>query len=76
MKLTTDDRGRLVSSDLFQPKATFDATVQSDGSIRLVEVDPVPLVKPRRIDGRLRGADVQVNRETVAAAVRAGRDAR
>jgi hypothetical protein len=76
MKLTTDDRGRLVSSDLFRPKATFDATVQSDGSIRLVEVDPVPLVKPRRIDGRLRGADIQVTREIVAAAVRAGRDAR
>ncbi len=76
MKLTADDRGRLAGSDLFRPKATFDATVQSDGSIRLVEVGTAPLVKPRRINGRLRGANVQMNRQKVAAAVRAGRDAR
>ena len=78
MKLTADERGRLASAELFRPKATFDATVQTDGSIRLVELEEkqVPVVKPRRINGRLRGADVALSRETVAAAVRAERDAR
>ena len=78
MKLTADERGRLASAELFRPKATFDATVQPDGSIRLVELaeKQVPVVKPRRINARLRGADVALSRETVAAAVRAERDAR
>jgi hypothetical protein len=76
MKLTADEEGRLSSSDLFRPKATFEATVQPDGSIRLVELAQIPVVKPRRLNGRLRGADVALNRETVAAAVRADRDAR
>jgi hypothetical protein len=76
MKLTADEEGRLGSSDLFRPKATFEATVQPDGSIRLVELAQIPVVKPRRLNGRLRGADVVLNRETVAAAVRADRDAR
>ena len=60
MKLTADERGRLASAELFRPKATFDATVQPDGSIRLVELaeKQVPIVKPRRINGRLRGAEV------------------
>ena len=76
MKLTADERGRLGNPELFRPKATFDATVEPDGSIRLVELGPVPVLKPRRINGRLRGADVALDRETVAAAVRAERDAR
>ncbi|MEW6307029.1 MAG: hypothetical protein AB1705_26495 [Verrucomicrobiota bacterium] len=37
---------------------------------------PVPVVKPRRVKGRLRGADVRLSKETLAAAVRAERDAR
>ena len=78
MKLTADERGRLGSAELFPPKATFDATIQPDGSIRLVQLaeKQVPVVKPRRINGRLRGAAVSLNCETVAAAVRAERDAR
>jgi hypothetical protein len=76
MKLTADSQGRLGSPELFRPKADFEATVQSDGSIRLVELTDVPVMKPRRIDGRLRGADICLPRETVAAAVRAERDAR
>ena len=78
MKLTADERGRLASEELFPPKATFDATVQPDGSIRLVGLaeKQAPVVKPRRINRRLRGADVRLSRETVAAAVRAERDAR
>ena len=36
----------------------------------------VPIVRPRRIKGRLRGADIKLSRETIAAAVRADRDDR
>ena len=75
MKLTADCQGRLGSAELFRPQADFEATVQPDGSVRLVELTQVPVVKPRRVDGRLRGADVCLNRQTVAAAVRAERDA-
>ena len=75
MKLTADSQGRLGSAELFRPKADFEATVQPDGSVRLVELSQVPIVKPRRVDGRLRGADVRLSRETVASAVRAVRDA-
>ena len=76
MKLTSDSQGRLGSAELFRPKADFEATVQPDGSIRVVELTQVPVVKPRRVDGRLRGAEVRLTRETVVAAVRAERDAR
>jgi hypothetical protein len=69
MKLTADSQGRLGNGELFRPKADFEATVQPDGSIRLVELTVVPVVKPRRVGGRLRGADVRLPRETVAAAV-------
>ena len=73
MKLTADSQGRLGSAELVRPQADFEATVQADGSVRLVELTQVPVVKPRRIDGRLRGADVRLSRETVAAAVREAR---
>jgi hypothetical protein len=76
MKLTADSQGRLGDAKLFRPEADFEATVQPDGSIRLVELSRIPVLKPRRVDGRLRGADVRLPRETVAAAVRAERDAR
>lgn len=77
MKLVADDCGRLSSPELFRPKASFDATIQADGSIRLVELaEPVPVVKPRRVNGRLRGAKLSLSGETMAAAVRAERDAR
>jgi hypothetical protein len=35
-----------------------------------------PIVKPRQVDGRLRGADIRLPREIVAAAVHADRDTR
>ena len=76
MKLTADSQGRLGSAELFRPQADFEATVQMDGSVRLVELTQVPIVKPRRVDGRLRGAEIDLNREIVAAAVRTERDAR
>lgn len=73
MKPTADSQGRLGNAELFRPKADFEATVQPDGSVRLVELTQVPVVKPRRVDGRLRGADVRLSGETVASAVRAER---
>jgi hypothetical protein len=76
MKLTADSQGRLASAKLFRPNADFEATVQPDGSVRLVELTQVPIVKPRRVEGRLHGADVRLNREKIASAVRAVRDAR
>ena len=76
MKLTADEKGRLGNGELFRPKTTFEVTIQSDGSIHLIPLTDAPCVKPRRINGRLRGADIRLSRQTVAAAVRAERDAR
>ncbi|HEX3716999.1 MAG TPA: hypothetical protein VH595_03450 [Verrucomicrobiae bacterium] len=76
MKLTADSQGRLASAELFRPKGDFEATVQPDGSVRIVELTQAPVVKPQQISGRLRGANVPLTREIVAAAVRAERDAR
>jgi len=38
MKLVADSRGRLTAADLFRPGTAFDASPQSDGSIRIVEL--------------------------------------
>lgn len=78
MKLVADDKGRLTCAQLFPPRAAFDATKQPDGSVRLVELveKPVPIVRPRKVGGRLTGASVRLDRNTVAAAVRADREAR
>ena len=76
MKLTADSQGKLGNATLFRPAADFEATVQPDGSIRLVELTQVPIVKPRRVGGRLCGAEIRLTRKTIAAAVRAERDAR
>jgi len=78
MKLVTDESGRLQSSELFKPNTPYNAEVEPDGSVRLVELTgrPVPVVKPRRVNGRLRGAGIKVPREVVAAAIRAERDSR
>jgi hypothetical protein len=76
MRLTADGEGRLGNAEIFRPKADFEATIQPDGSIRLVELTQVPIVRPRRVEGRLCGADIRLNRETVASAVRAERDSR
>jgi hypothetical protein len=78
VKIVADSRGRLTSADLFRPGIAFDATPQPDGSIRVMELAEreVPTVRPRRVMGRLRGADVKPSTAVVAAAVRADRDER
>ena len=78
MKLVTDDRGRLTSAGLFRPNTAFDAEPQPDGSIRIVELaeKKPPVVRPKRVNGRLRLVGVNVSRELVAAAIRVDRDSR
>ena len=77
MKLVTDDCCRLTSQELFKPNTPYDAERTPDGRVVLTELSgQVATVKPRRINGRLRGAEVALRREAVAAAVRADRDER
>ena len=78
MKLVADDRSRIASAVLFKPHAVYDAEKGADGRIVLVELvaAEVPTVKPRRINGRLRGANIHLNPKIVATAVRSDRDAR
>jgi hypothetical protein len=76
--LVADDRSRIASTVLFKPRAVYDAERGADGRIVLVELvaAEVPTVKPRRINGRLRGANILLSPKTVATAVRADRDSR
>ena len=78
MKLTTDERCRLASQELFKPKTDYEAEKQGGGRIILTEIGTleVPTLKPQRVNGRLRGASVSLRHEVVAAAVRADRDTR
>lgn len=78
MKLVADDRCRIASTVLFKPGAIYEGKKRADGRIELVELVPleVPTVKPRRINGRLRGAEVVVKPETVALAIQADRNLR
>jgi hypothetical protein len=78
MKLVADDQSRIASTVLFKPGAVYDAKKSAEGRIVLIEVVPTeaPAVKPRRVNGRLHGADILLNPKTVAAAIRADRDSR
>lgn len=42
----------------------------------LLTESEVPVVRPRRVNGRLRGANVKISRDVIAAAIRAERDER
>jgi hypothetical protein len=78
MKLVADERSRIASTVLFKPRAVYDAERHPDGTIVLIELVPaeVPTVKPRRLNGRLHGADISLDAKTIAAAVQADRDSR
>ncbi len=79
MKLVADSNGRLACKELFRPGKPFSAERQPDGSIRLVELveKQVPTIRPVRVKGRLRPPrGFTPSRETIAAAIRADRDAR
>jgi hypothetical protein len=75
MTLTCDELGRLNGYGLLRPNAAYQAAVEPDGSIRLIEVacEELPLVAPRLMDGCLVGAEVPLDRLMVAAAVRTDR---
>ena len=78
MTLTCDELGRLNGDGLLRPNAAYQAAVEPDGSIRLIEVpgEEIRLVAPRMVDGCLVGADLPLDRAKVAASIRAERHAR
>ena len=43
MILVADDKGRLASREFFTPKQAFNVSKESDGSIRVVELEEKPL---------------------------------
>jgi hypothetical protein len=78
MKLIADAKGRLTAAELFKPGRTFDAAVQPDGSIRVVELveKRVPTVRVKfNRDGSFECPPL-MSRETVCATLRTDRDAR
>jgi hypothetical protein len=78
MKVVTDECCGISSPALLKPRTAYDAQVSTDGRIILTELTgaEVPVVRSRRVGGRLRGAVVPLTRSAVAAAVRADRDGR
>jgi hypothetical protein len=74
----TDESCRIGSRELLKPQTPYDAERREDGRIVLTDLtaEDVPVVQPRRVGARLRGAEIIPTRDTVAAAVRAIRDER
>ena len=78
MKLVSDDKGRLTCSELFPPRTAFDASVQPDGSIRILELveKQVPLARARKVGGRWVGAEgVKLDRAAIVESIRRDREA-
>jgi hypothetical protein len=77
MRVSTDDRCRLQSRELFKPNTRYEGELAADGSIRLMELveKPVPVVKIRRQGGFVL-VDTKLDREAIRAAIRADRDSR
>jgi hypothetical protein len=75
MKLIADSRGRLTAADLFRPNTAFDATMQPDGSIRVVALveKKVPVVKVKRNKDGTYDCPLRLTREEILAAIRADR---
>jgi len=78
MKLVADKNGRICSAELFPPRTAFDASRQSDGSVRVVELveKEVPLVKPIRTPEGFLMLPKKVSRQAIRAALRTDRDSR
>ena len=76
MKLIADSRGRLTAMDLFRPNTAFDASVQPDGSIRVVELveKKVPVLKVKRNKDGSCHCPRLMTREEIRASIRADRD--
>jgi hypothetical protein len=78
MKLVADENGRLACKGFFTPRKAFSAERQPDGSIRLVELveKEVPAVRPVRTEEGFLMLPGKIDRQTIAAAIRADRDTR
>ena len=72
-----DDKQRVVVPRL-KPGESVDVTEGPNATIVLTPLSPkqVPVVRARKVNGRLTGADVKIDRQQVAAAIRAERDSR
>ena len=77
MKLVADSRGRLTAAELFRPGTAYDASRQPDGTIRLAELveKEAPVVRIKQLAKGFVQWPVKVDRKTIAAAIRADRDA-
>jgi len=78
MTLTADNKGRVTAAEIFTPGKSFETIKLSTGQIIMSELtrkEP-PTLRVRRVNGKLRGAAVELSREVVAAAVRSERDSR
>ena len=78
MKLVADKNGRICSAELFPPRTAFDATLQPDGSVRVVELveKNAPLVKPVRTREGFLMLPVKASRQSIRVSIRADREAR
>jgi hypothetical protein len=76
MKLIADSRGRLTAAELFRPNTAFDATLQPDGSIRVVELveKQVPIIKVKRNKDGTYECPLGLTRDEIRAAIRADRE--
>ena len=77
MKLVADSNGRLACKEFFTPRKAFSAERQADGSIRVVELveKQPPIVQPIRTRQGFLIVPRKLERKSVAAAIRADRDA-
>jgi hypothetical protein len=77
MRISTDDRCRLQSRELFKPNTRYEGQVAPDGTIRLIELveKAVPVARIRRQNGFVL-VDTKVDREAIRLAIRADRDSR
>ena len=77
MRVSTDDRCRLQSRELFKPNTRYEGEVAPDGSIRLVELveKSVPVAGIRKQGGFVL-VNAKVDREAIRLAIRTDRDSR
>lgn len=78
MTVTADSRKRIILAEA-KPGDRFDVEATAKGVFmvrRLEPVEPAPLVRARKVNGRWVGANVKLNRAAVVEAIRQDREAR
>jgi hypothetical protein len=76
--VTADERKRIILAQA-RPGQRFDVQVSGDGVFlvrRLEPVQPVKLVRARKINGKWMGADVKMDRQAVVDSIREDRESR